>query len=82
MAHKFESCQRPFCSGSLYNALRIMLGTETNDDTNPAASRLLSATDAVIRIAAVAARLTVGRIMARQKATPEVSLQGRSQAIN
>jgi len=31
--------------------------------------------DAVIRIAAVAVRLSVGRIMARQKAVPEVSLQ-------
>lgn len=36
----------------------------------------------VIRIAAVAVRLTVGRIMARQKAGPEVSLPVASHKLN
>ena len=38
--------------------------------------------DVVIRIAATAVRLTVGRIMARQKAMPEVSLPVAGHKLN
>ena len=38
--------------------------------------------DVVIRIATTAVRLTVGRIMARQKAMPEVSLPVAGHKLN